>query len=574
MTNQEIIATGQTIANETHVGGNTAGRVGGVIQGIGQNLDGLSWKFQNGKIKGTNTDFLLLSEQYNLFVKEYATTNTYINGNTGLEVTANGLSATDYIPVTPSDTYLTSGRFLAKYYAFYDADKNYVSGDNTSSGFLSTVTIPSNAYYVRFTYNSQLADTLWISKRNLLDTEYKYIPNVNVLIPKDTSTSELTDIVLGDGGNIIDRTKLIYHNYVSATNGNLVSTTSGEYYATDWCPVESGKTYYFYKILNFYAAFYDENKVFIQGFPTSNRLPNPFVVPANAKYARFSLNNTQTSSFGNQIKDVVWVSQHNQTPNTFTSYVFPKNIFTEREYGINPCDYNGKEICLFHKIACIGDSLTKGAFNTPNTATDFPDYSWPAILAKITGCDVVNLAHSGYTVQQWYEWQSPNNLSGYDCAIIQLGVNDWVSWSSATDSAIETMKNYLGQIVTKLVNENSYNNSGTLINKIKIFVATIPQNSWYLKNSNNLSVEVLNDAIKEFVSDNVNCYLLDMATYSHTIDKMEYQRGHFSTLGYMQLAQDYSGIISRFIADNLNEFVNVAFTGKPYVPFTPSATQW
>lgn len=38
MTNQEIITIGQTIANETHIGGNTAERVGGVIEGIGKNL--------------------------------------------------------------------------------------------------------------------------------------------------------------------------------------------------------------------------------------------------------------------------------------------------------------------------------------------------------------------------------------------------------------------------------------------------------------------------------------------------------------------------------------------------------
>lgn len=42
MTNQEIIATGQTIATETHIGGNTAERVGGVIEGIGQNLAQIS----------------------------------------------------------------------------------------------------------------------------------------------------------------------------------------------------------------------------------------------------------------------------------------------------------------------------------------------------------------------------------------------------------------------------------------------------------------------------------------------------------------------------------------------------
>lgn len=45
MTNQEIIATGQTIANETHIGGNTAERVGGVIQGIGENLTELGGNY-------------------------------------------------------------------------------------------------------------------------------------------------------------------------------------------------------------------------------------------------------------------------------------------------------------------------------------------------------------------------------------------------------------------------------------------------------------------------------------------------------------------------------------------------
>lgn len=39
MTNQEIKTVGQTIAQETQIGGNTAARVGGVIEGIGVALD-------------------------------------------------------------------------------------------------------------------------------------------------------------------------------------------------------------------------------------------------------------------------------------------------------------------------------------------------------------------------------------------------------------------------------------------------------------------------------------------------------------------------------------------------------
>ena len=39
MTNQEIKTVGQTIAAETQIGGNTAARVGGVVEGIGVALD-------------------------------------------------------------------------------------------------------------------------------------------------------------------------------------------------------------------------------------------------------------------------------------------------------------------------------------------------------------------------------------------------------------------------------------------------------------------------------------------------------------------------------------------------------
>lgn len=58
MTNQEIISTGQTIKNETHIGGNTAERVGGVIEAIGENLTELEEKLS------LNTNDVLIRWEY------------------------------------------------------------------------------------------------------------------------------------------------------------------------------------------------------------------------------------------------------------------------------------------------------------------------------------------------------------------------------------------------------------------------------------------------------------------------------------------------------------------------------
>lgn len=95
MTNQEIIATGQTIANETHIGGNTAERVGGVIQGIGENLTELGGKV--GVIDEVVTES---TETYN-FVN-----NTDLTWSEGM-VRPNGT-------VIQSSSYIRSNKFEVK----------------------------------------------------------------------------------------------------------------------------------------------------------------------------------------------------------------------------------------------------------------------------------------------------------------------------------------------------------------------------------------------------------------------------------------------------------------------------
>lgn len=531
-------------------------------------------------ISADRLDILDKDPAFNLFDYTKAVANVYINGTNGFEAYSSGLYASPFISVKAQKKYFIGGKVLARFYAFYDANKTYLSGDNATSGFITQLTTPANAAFVRFTGQLASYADIIFSENKESTTDIKYVPNPRLIIPIEVSTEDLQDVSLANVGNIIDRTKLIVNAYINPTDGSVKNPGQDYWVATDWCEVEPTKSYYWDKIQNFYAAFYDENKEFITGFSTSNRMPNPVVAPVNARYARFTLNNTAESAFGHHASDVCWVAadSENRTPNDFKSYSLPNNVYTEREIGVNPCDYAGKEISLFNKILCVGDSLMFGNENVASGSSSIvsrePLYNIPAYIKKMSGVDTTNAAHSGYTAAQWLADFGTQDLSGHDAVIVQIGVNDWLAWNSATDSAIDTFKTTLGQIIDYVISQNAYNNGGTLKNKPKVFVATQFPALSYLKNSYGISVDVLNNAIRAIVGLRSDCFLLDMAVYSHSNDNIAFNRGHLSSLGYRQVAQDYCGIISKFINDNLNLFVDTAFVGTPATQFAYSSTEW
>lgn len=129
MTNQEIISTGQTIKTETHIGGNTAARVGGVIQGIGENLGAADNKI-GAKLTGTGelkfdissfeigTKFLvLLSAPSDIsFVNVYAD-STFIS-----RLYNTGFSYVEYTKVGGEQKLRTYVSSSSQYSAFFVVD--------------------------------------------------------------------------------------------------------------------------------------------------------------------------------------------------------------------------------------------------------------------------------------------------------------------------------------------------------------------------------------------------------------------------------------------------------------------
>ena len=232
-------------------------------------------------------------------------------------------------------------------------------------------------------------------------------------------------------------------------------------------------------------------------------------------------------------------------------------LYIEQRLSVkNPCDYDGDEIAVFNKCLCVGDSLTQGVFNyydnnsIYNYVTD-TKYSYPAFLKKMTGADVVNMGVSGATSDQWYSAHSSDDLSGYDVAIVQLGVNDVVQYTTFGN----TSKTAFGNIITKLKTDNP---------KIKIFVANIIPATYY----NSAAYKAFSDALlawlEETYENDADVIPVDIQQYGHTADSESYNLGHLSAIGYRRLAQDYKGFVSYYIAKHLSEFSEVQFIGTSY----------
>ena len=101
---------------------------------------------------------------YDISAKD--TNNGYINKmQLNLDGTTEGWvssEVTEYIEVAPSTGYTLSdiGGYNSLAYCFYDADRQYISGDNYRGRLIITFTTPSNCKYLRFTHFKTRSNTM------------------------------------------------------------------------------------------------------------------------------------------------------------------------------------------------------------------------------------------------------------------------------------------------------------------------------------------------------------------------------------------------------------------------------
>lgn len=269
--------------------------------------------------------------------------------------------------------------------------------------------------------------------------------------------------------------------------------------------------------------------------------------------------------------------------NKYTAMMTCTVTSAPKEIEENPIRYNGYEIQVFNRGLCIGDSITEGVFNHDSGEAIIKKYSYPSLLKRITGIDIVNAGVAGLTSKTWYdaslnsgtqwgrwvndEWvwsESPDvgesdkvstalDYSGYDFAIIHLGINDLGLMGDATlDTTISTFETNINNIINKLKTANT---------GIKVFLCTIIPSYAVPGNTN---YATLNEKIREIANRTQDVFLIDLNEYSECRRNTPYSNGHLTAIGYQKMATEIKSLISHTIKGNLNKFNMIQFIGTSY----------
>ena len=129
----------------------------------------------------------------NILNLDTAKDNSYVDWITGQIGTINGFVVTDYLEVKPSVDYMTDEQYNQQF-AFYDADKVYISGKATSLPS-RVFTTPPNAKYARFSIPKVLLNTSMVTEKSVFPSTFQpYTVKIAKDLVIDQAESRVTDI--------------------------------------------------------------------------------------------------------------------------------------------------------------------------------------------------------------------------------------------------------------------------------------------------------------------------------------------------------------------------------------------
>lgn len=250
--------------------------------------------------------------------------------------------------------------------------------------------------------------------------------------------------------------------------------------------------------------------------------------------------------------------------------------FFETKNNEKPLE-NIKENCgfanIFKEIGVVGDSLSSGEFESTDengniSYHDFYEYSWPAILEKITGSKYSNYSRGGMSFKEFYESRADKNnfWQKKQAYIVNLGNNDLFVFNqrvgSAEDINVEDpLKNkdtyfgYMGKVLSKLK---------SLEKDARIFLVSL-QIDHTSKEKDDLAYYVCEE-MKKVVKLFSFTYLIDMTHYGPIYDekaRQKYAMGfHPNAMGYYIYALAIGNYIDYIIRTNIRDFFEVPFIEK------------
>lgn len=244
---------------------------------------------------------------------------------------------------------------------------------------------------------------------------------------------------------------------------------------------------------------------------------------------------------------------------------------------INDGGYTG----IFRKIACIGDSLASGEFESTNADGskgyhDMYEYSWGQYIARTAGCTVYNFSRGGMSAKWYMEtFADERGLWNVDLAsqayIMALGVNDI---SAMTRGELE-----IGSI-EDIDPADWRNNKHTFIGYyaaiIQRYRAIAPDSFFFLMtipNSGSVGErtpfeEKHRELLYALAELFPNILILDIRKYGPVYDE-EFSRkyrlgGHLNPMGYMFTAKMVMTYIDHIIRSDMRRFAQVGFINTPW----------
>lgn len=237
---------------------------------------------------------------------------------------------------------------------------------------------------------------------------------------------------------------------------------------------------------------------------------------------------------------------------------------------------------ILRKVACIGDSLSSGTFETVDPDgthhyMDHFDWSWGQLFARLSGNEVLNFSRGGMSAKYYEAFANEMGYFDPDKAafayIVALGVNDHdqiqrgeiefgtfddIDWNDPRNNR-PTFAGYYGRILQRY---------REISPKSRLFLVTLPKENRYIDEKRIAFTEKHRELLYSLAEKLDFCYVIDLykyaAEYDKDFEKKFYLNNHLNPAGYMLTAKMMASYIDWIIRHNLDDFAQLPLIKAPF----------
>ena len=245
----------------------------------------------------------------------------------------------------------------------------------------------------------------------------------------------------------------------------------------------------------------------------------------------------------------------------------------KNEHPLDTLKPDGGFCGIFRTIACVGDSLSSGEFESLDewqwkSHHDMYEYSWGQYMARAIGSKVYNFSKAGMTAKQYMEtfadergfWNPELAAQAY---VIALGYNDIVNcnWEIGSTDDIDrecwennnkTFIGYYAQIIQRYK---------IIQPRAKFFLTTIAREEKDSDERMKRHAEAIYALAEYFDNTYVIDLYRDMPLHDEEFKRNFYMGDHLTPAGYLLSSQVMMTYIDYIIRNNPRDFKEVCFIG-------------